>query len=101
MNEPIVMTPPLPKMLDYPATVGVVFAIMMTGVMLVLIHYFDPTGGPLGISVLVVVCFMGVVVFCSFFTVPSSEITSSVIGGLTAAFGAIIAYWLGKRKDGE
>jgi FtsH-binding integral membrane protein len=101
MNEPPVMTPPLPRMIDYPASIGVVIAIAMTGVMLALIHYFDPTGGPLGISVLVVVCFLGVVVFCSFFTLPTSEITSSVIGGLTAAFGAIIAYWLGKGKDGE
>jgi hypothetical protein len=101
MNEPVVMTPLLPKMIDYPASVGVALAVLMTGVVLVLIHYFDPTRGPLAISVLVVVCFMGVVVFCSFFTLPTSEITSSVIGGLTAAFGAIIAYWLGKRKNGE
>jgi hypothetical protein len=38
------------------------------------------------------------VIFCAFFTVPTDEITASVIGGLTAAFGAVIAFWLNKPR---
>jgi hypothetical protein len=37
---------------------------------------------------------------CLFFTIPSDEITSGVIGGLVAAFGAVIAHWIGRSQDG-
>jgi len=92
--------PPIPKLLDYPASIGVALVVALTALLLFLAGRFDPTGGVLTISLMVVLAFLGLVVFCAFFTVPTDEITSSVIGGLTASFGAIIAYWLGvKKKD--
>ncbi len=102
MNSPIrdlVVPPPTPKIFDYPGAVGVAFLIVFTGVMLFIAARFDPTGGVLALSLLVVLGFMGVVVFCLFFTVPRDETTASIIGGLTAAFGAVIAHWLGRRRD--
>jgi uncharacterized BrkB/YihY/UPF0761 family membrane protein len=50
---------------------------------------------------MVVLAFSGVVMFCLFFTVPNDEITSGAIGGLVAAFGAVVAHWLGRPKDGQ
>jgi len=90
-------SPPVPRIFDYPASVGIAFAILFTAVLLVVAGRFDPTGGPLTISLLVVVAFLGVATFVLFFSVPSDEITSGVIGGLIAAFGAVIAFWLAKR----
>jgi FtsH-binding integral membrane protein len=92
--------PPIPKLLDYPASLGVALVVVFTAILLFLAGRFDPTGGVLTISLMVVLAFLGLVVFCAFFTLPTDEITSSVIGGLTASFGAIIAFWLG-RKDGD
>lgn len=88
--------------MDYPASVGIAFAIVFTTALLVVSSKFDPTLGVLTISLLVVVAFLGTVVFCLFFTVPNDEITSGVVGGLIAAFGAVIAHWLGRtKKNGE
>lgn len=93
--------PPIPKMFDYPAAVGIAFAVVFTAGLVLVASRFDPTMGVLTISVMVVVAFVGVAIFCLFFTVPNDEITSGVIGGLIAAFGAVIAHWLGKNKGGE
>lgn len=91
--------PPIPKIFDYPAATGIAFAIVFTAVLVAVASRFDPTMGVLTISLLVVVAFIGVAVFCLFFTVPNDEITSGVIGGLIAAFGAVIAHWLGRKKE--
>jgi hypothetical protein len=96
----LVVPPPVPKLMDYPASIGVSIAVILTTVLLIVVSKFDPTGGTLTISLLVVLAFLGLVTFCAFFTIPADEITSSAIGGLTAAFGAIIAYWLGVNKKG-
>jgi uncharacterized BrkB/YihY/UPF0761 family membrane protein len=96
----LVIAPPTPKLMDYPATVGIAFAILFTAMLVFIASRFDPTMGVLTISILVVLAFVGTVVFCLFFTVPNDEITSGVVGGLTAAFGAIVAHWLGRKKDG-
>jgi hypothetical protein len=96
----LVVPPPVPKLMDYPASIGVSIAVILTTVLLVVVSKFDPTGGTLTISILVVLAFLGLVTFCACFTIPADEITSSAIGGLTAAFGAIIAYWLGVNKKG-
>jgi uncharacterized BrkB/YihY/UPF0761 family membrane protein len=98
-NE-IVQIPPVPKMIPYPGAVGIAIIIIFTTILVFVIGKYDPTGGPLAISILVILAFIGVVVFCLFFTVPNDEITSGVIGGLIAAFGATIAHWLGRTKEG-
>ena len=92
-----VQPPPVPRMMDYPGTIGVSFLILFTTIMVFIAGKFDPSGGVLALSMLVVLAFVGVVIFCLFFTVPNDEITSSVVGGLTAAFGAVIAFWLGRH----
>lgn len=90
--------PPVPKLVDYPAAVGIAFAVLFTTALVVVAARFDPTMGTLTISVLVVVAFIGVAIFCLFFTVPGDEITSAVIGGLVASFGAVVAHWIGRHS---
>jgi uncharacterized BrkB/YihY/UPF0761 family membrane protein len=92
--------PPVPKIFDYPGATTIAFGILFTSILLLVAGRFDPTGGILTISLLIVLAFIAVVTFTLFFTIPNDEITSAVIGGLVAAFGAIVAYWLGKGKNG-
>jgi FtsH-binding integral membrane protein len=94
----LVIPPPSPKLLDYPASLGIAIEIVFVTVLLFVAGRYDPTGGTLTISLLIVLAFLGLVVFCAFFTVPADEITSSVIGGLGTAFGAVVAYWLSKPR---
>jgi FtsH-binding integral membrane protein len=96
----IINPPPLPKILDYPALMTVIVAAALTTAMLFVSGKFDPTGGPLTISLMIVIAFLGMVAFTLFFTVPTDEITSAVAGALVLAFGAIIAYWLGRPPRG-
>lgn len=98
----LVAPPPVPKTLDYPASIGIAMGVAFTTILLIVAGKFDPTAGVLTISLLVTLAFIGAVTFCMFFTVPNDEITSSIIGGLTAAFGAVVAHWLGKsRSNGD
>jgi hypothetical protein len=96
----IVNLPPVPKIMDYPASIGLGIAVILTTALLVVASRFDATGGTLTISLLVVLAFLGLATFCALFTLPTDEITSSVIGGLTAAFGAVVVYWLGRPRKG-
>jgi uncharacterized BrkB/YihY/UPF0761 family membrane protein len=96
----LVIPPPTPKILDYPGAVTVAFAVIFTTALLFVAGRFDPTGGTLTISLMVVLAFIAVVAFCMFFTVPNDEITAAVAGGLVAAFGAVVAYWLGRPRNG-
>jgi FtsH-binding integral membrane protein len=93
----LVIAPPTPKTIDYPASIGIGISIIFVAVLLVVSSKFDPSHGSLTISLMVVVAFIGVVSFCMFFTVPQDDTTAAAVGGLTAAFGAVIAYWLGHR----
>jgi drug/metabolite transporter (DMT)-like permease len=99
MNSPTERFPPFPKILDYPALMTITFGVLFTGLLLLIAAKWDPTQGPLTISLLVVLAFIGTVAFCLFFTIPNDEITSAVVGGLVASFGAVIAFWLGKPRD--
>jgi hypothetical protein len=94
----LVQPPPIPKIMDYPASVGLIIAVVLVTMLLVVTSRFDPTGGTLTISLLVVLGFMSLVTFCAFFTIPTDEITSGAIGGLVAAFGAVVAFWLSRDK---
>jgi uncharacterized BrkB/YihY/UPF0761 family membrane protein len=96
----VVIPPPSPKIVDYPGSIGIGIGIVFTTVLLFVSGRFDPTHGVLTISLLVVLAFLGVVTVCLFYTIPNDEITSGVIGGLVAAFGAVIAHWIGRSQDG-
>ena len=91
--------PPVPKLIDYPASVGVAIGIFFTMLLLIISNKFDRTHGELTISLLIVISFLGLATFSVFFTIPTDEITSAVIGGLVASFGAVIAHWIGRSKD--
>jgi hypothetical protein len=97
----LVVPPPTPKILDYPASIGVVIAVVLTTILVVIVSKFDATGGTLTISLLVILSFLGLVTYCAFFTIPTDEITSGAIGGLVAAFGAVVAFWLSRRGPNE
>lgn len=101
INNPseLVIPPPMPKMLDYPSATIIMFGVVATAVLLIAVNRFDSTGGTLTLSLLVVLAFIGTVVFCLFFTVPNDEVTAGIIGGLIAAFGAIMSYWLSKTRN--
>jgi hypothetical protein len=89
--------PPVPKILDYPSLFSVAFVVLFVGIMLVISKHFDPTGGPLTISLIVVLAMVGVVAFSMIYNIPADdEVTPAVVGGLVAAFGAVVAYWLGR-----
>jgi uncharacterized BrkB/YihY/UPF0761 family membrane protein len=91
--------PPIPKLVDYPGTIGIGLDILFTIILVYFASRFDPTFGTLTISLVIVLAFLGVVIFCLFFAVPTDEITSAVIGGLVAAFGAVVVYWLSKPHN--
>ena len=94
--DQLVVPPPNVKILDYPGTIGIGVAIIYTTALLFISSRFDRTNGVLTISLMVVLGMLGVVTFCLFYTIPNDEITSAAIGGLTASFGAVIAYWLSR-----
>ena len=89
--------PPVPKILDYPSLFSVAFVVLFTSIMLVVSKQFDTTGGPLTISLIVVLAMVAVVAFSMIYNIPADdEVTPAVVGGLVAAFGAVVAYWLGR-----
>jgi hypothetical protein len=99
MADPLIVTPnPLPKLMDYPASIGIVIVVVLTSILLFVAGKFDPSGGTLTISILVVLAFLSLVTYCALFTIPTDEITSGAIGGLVAGFGAVVAYWLGRDR---
>jgi FtsH-binding integral membrane protein len=89
---------PNPQLTDYPAAVGVALGVLFTAILLVVSGRFDPTNGVLTLSILVVISFVGIVMFSLLFAIPAGETNAAVVGGMTAAFGAIVAYWLGRGK---
>jgi hypothetical protein len=85
--------------MDYPGAVTVGFVVIFATIMLFVTNRFDSTGGTLTISLIVVLAFVAVVAFSLIFAIPADdEVTPGVVGGLVAAFGAVVAYWLGKAK---
>jgi hypothetical protein len=85
-----------PRIIDYPAVFGVAVVVLCTALLVYVASKFDPTGGALTISLIVVLAFAGVVGVVVFHTIPVDEATAGVIGGLTAAMGAVVTHWLGR-----
>jgi hypothetical protein len=95
----LVNPPPSPRVSDYPAFMAVGGGILFTTILLIVSGRFDPTGGTLTISVMIVLAMIAVIAICLFYTIPSDQATAAVIGGLVAAFGAVVAHWLGRGKE--
>lgn len=99
-NVDVVNPPPSVALLPYPAAATALGIAVLTGLILLISSKFDRTNGPLTISIMVVLSMIGSVSYCLIFTVPQDDLTPGIIGGLTAGFGAVIAYWLG-HKGGD
>lgn len=93
----IVNPPPAVAIANYPSAIAVALAVAFTAVLLAAVKHFDPTLGALTISLLIVLGMLGAVAYCLIFTIPADDITPGVVGGLTAGFGAVVAYWLGHK----
>jgi uncharacterized BrkB/YihY/UPF0761 family membrane protein len=96
--EELVIPPPTPRLIPYPGLIGIAALIVFTAGLLIIIDRFDGSHGILAISLLIVLAFIGVTIFCLFFTIPNDQVTAGVIGGLIAAFGAVVAHFIGKSN---
>jgi hypothetical protein len=94
----LVNPPPQVALFNYPVAIGSCLAVALTAIVLYVAGRFDPTEGPLTISVLIVLGMLGAVTYCLMFSIPPDDITPGVVGGLTAGFGAVVAYWLGRTQ---
>jgi hypothetical protein len=91
--------PAPPKLLDYPSLFSVVFVVLFTSILLVIAKRFDPTGGTLTIALIVVLAMVGVVAFSMVYNIPADdEVTPAVVGGLVAAFGAVVSFFLSNGR---
>lgn len=96
----IVNPPPAVAIANYPSVIAVALGCLFTSALLVIAKHFDPTAGTLTISILIVLGMLGAVAYCLIFTIPNDDITPGVVGGLTAGFGAVVAFWLGHKGGG-
>ena len=85
---------------NFPATIIVGATVIFTTILIIIAGKFDPTQGPLTISILIVLGMISAIAYCLIFTIPADDITPGVIGGLTAGFGAVVTYWLGRPPRG-
>jgi hypothetical protein len=95
----LVVPPPSVKLNDYPVALTIIGEVVAVSVLVFFTARFDPTGGVLTISLLVVLAFIGAAIFSVFFTIPTDEATAAILGGLVASFGAVVAFWLGKGAN--
>jgi peptidoglycan/LPS O-acetylase OafA/YrhL len=100
MADQLVIPPPTPKLSDYPVAWTICGEVIAVALLVFMAARFDPTGGVLTISLLVVLAFISAAVFSLFFTIPTDEATAAILGGLVAGFGAVVAHWLGRTKEG-
>jgi hypothetical protein len=96
----VVNPPPAVAISNYPSLVTVVAVCVATVVLLVFAGKFDPTRGPLTISIMIVLGMLATTAYVLVFTVPQDEITPEVVGALGAAFGGVVVYWLGRHGSG-
>jgi len=96
-----VVNPPPPVSIgNYPSAIAVSVAVIMTAILIAVSSRMDRTRGVLTVSLLIIVSFIEVTAYCLIFTIPTDEVTPAVVGGLTAGFGAVVAYWLGRGRPG-
>jgi hypothetical protein len=83
---------------NFPATIIVGATALFTALLIVVSGRFDHTQGVLTISILITLGMLGAIAYCLIFTIPQDDITPGVVGGLTAGFGAVLAYWFGRKE---
>lgn len=94
----VVNPPPPVALFPYPAVTAVSIVALVAAGLLVVVKRFDPTQGALTISLLIVLGMLGATAYCLIFSIPADDLTPGIVGGLTAGFGAVVAYWLGQRR---
>jgi hypothetical protein len=90
-----------PSIANFPSAVAIVVVVVFTGLLLFVAGKFDPTKGVLTISLMIVLGMLGATAYCLVFTIPNDDITPGVVGALSAGFGAVVAYWLGRATQGS
>jgi hypothetical protein len=98
MTTPTEVNPLGVSVLNYPGAVTGVAIMGLTAVLLFVSGRFDPTQGVLTLSLMITLGMLGATAYCLIFTIPQDDITPGVVGGLTAGFGAVLAYWFGRGK---
>jgi hypothetical protein len=98
MSPAEVINPP-PANIELTA-IGLAIGVILTTVLLIAAKFFDHTAGTLTISIMIVLGMLGATAYCLIFTIPTDDITPGVVGGLTAGFGAVIAHWFGRVRNG-
>jgi hypothetical protein len=91
---------PSTQIVNYPSSVAIVVTVLFTSILLFIAGRFDPTKGVLTISLMIVLGMLGATAYCLVYTIPNDDITPGVVGALSAGFGAVVAYWLGRATQG-
>lgn len=100
MDKPtVVIPPPVPEFTtNYPVLFAGVTIICFVAILLWLSKYLDPTGGPLTISLTLLLVFGAAVIFAMRYTIPQDAETGTLIGTLVLAIGTVVSYWLTHRN---
>jgi hypothetical protein len=96
MTDPV--SPPS-QIVNFPSSVAIVVTVIFTAILLFVAGKFDPTKGVLTISLMIVLGMLGATAYCLVFAIPNDDITPGVVGALSAGFGAVVAYWLGRATQ--
>ena len=81
----------------YPALLTAVGTALLAAVVVVASKYFDPTGGPLTVTLLIVIPFVAATFASMIYAIPQTPSTELLLGSLATALGATVAYWLGRK----
>ena len=101
MTEAEFVNPPLVTGVgNFPATIILASTVLFASILVIIAGKFDPTQGVLTLSILITLGMLCSIAYCLIFTIPADDITPGVVGGLTAGFWAVVAYWLGRARDG-
>lgn len=86
--------------MPYPVLASIIAVAALTVTIVYFVIRLAPEHGPLVISVLVVVAFIGATGTAMIYTIPSDEATSVLVGALTSGFAAVVTYWLSRKSNG-
>jgi hypothetical protein len=81
--------------IPFPAFVTAAGPVILTGLIVVVMHYFDASRGRTTISLLIVIAFVAAPFGAMIYPTQQTPIVEILIGGLSAALGAVAAHWLG------
>lgn len=86
---------PPPAPFTVPGFVAISIGVLLAAALLLATMRFDPTKGALTVSYLVILAFCACLTWAVRYQIPQDPETAALVGGLVAAFGAVVAYWIG------